>query len=297
MLAGPAACVVLALIGFALPYSMEEGQEYRPGVLDEIEPGSPAWVHGLRSGSLLLRVENRTPAAGQPCLSFDRDLIPEVMTAHAGQQLTFVTAVPGEEEKTYRIEPRFTVNDHKPVIGVAPIIGLALIPAEAARVRSSPVFGGSAAARATPPFDFGDAIVACTDPDGLAVTELPAAAFDPTGNSRDPFVFARRLHRLAGKDIVLRVRRAGETLDIKVPDEHGSGGRGATRWASGPRGHRARRHHPQRFCDRPPGPAHHLGSAASRRRTFARPGTPASRARDVGRANRETPAGPRSGVA
>src|SRR5438270_2162873 len=83
-----------------------------------------------------------------------------------------------------------------------------------------PVQYNSAAARAEPPFEFGDQIVGTTDPDHPGrVTELPEDPRHP--GWPDYFQFKRRMQLLAGKEIVVRVRRgdgqAAPTQDIKVP--------------------------------------------------------------------------------
>ena len=57
----------------------------------------------------------------------------------------------------------------------------------------APVARNSAAAGAVPAFDFGDQIIATTDPDHPdQVTELPKDPRDPTGKQYDYFTFGRR---------------------------------------------------------------------------------------------------------
>ena len=80
-------------------------------------------------------------------------------------------------------------------------------------------------------FHFSDAIIGCTDPSGafvsflalpydpFTVSALPTDPRDPTHENRDPFVFRRRMRTLAGKPVVIRVRRrkSGEEVNLFVP--------------------------------------------------------------------------------
>jgi regulator of sigma E protease len=86
---------------------------------------------------------------------------------------------------------------------------------------------GTAAALAEPALQFGDRIVACSDPaDPMhTVTDLPDDPRYPGHGRHDYFAFARRMKLLAGEPVVLRVERVeGDnkyTQDITVPPMYG----------------------------------------------------------------------------
>lgn len=226
---GLTANLLVALISFMMLF-VAGGNDQVPAIIDEIEAGAPAWQHGLRTGELVRRIEDRVPVAGLECISFERDLVPTVMRSHAGQKLELVVGPPDAAERVWRtlhIEPRLTGDDRGPRLGVLPPQGLDLAPPNLSEMGWQPAATESAAARAEPAFALGDSIIGCTDPDRLPadgatadaafVTELPVAAYDPTGQKRDASVFRRRLQRLAGQEMIVRVRRADQAVDIKVP--------------------------------------------------------------------------------
>jgi regulator of sigma E protease len=66
---------------------------------------------------------------------------------------------------------------------------------------------------------FGDTVTGMTDPDqGDEVTPLPEDPYQPGSGRGDYFTFRRRLHRLAGKLLTVRVRSAqGETRELVIP--------------------------------------------------------------------------------
>jgi regulator of sigma E protease len=68
-------------------------------------------------------------------------------------------------------------------------------------------------------FQFGDRIIAMTDPDEPGrITPLSAIPAHSDGSSRDYFEYSRRLHRLAGKLITFRVvGKDGAERDLVVP--------------------------------------------------------------------------------
>src|SRR5207248_10176374 len=102
------------------------------------------------------------------------------------------------------IEPKKTVEDSRPLIGIAPPRELKLVSSEIQKEHELPVFYQSAAARAEPPFEFDDEIVGTTDPkDTKRVTDLPPDPRHP--GFPDYFEFLRRMDELAGNRFVLRV--------------------------------------------------------------------------------------------
>lgn len=192
------------------------GQERLPGVIDVIDSGAPAWVSGARSGDVVQRM-----GASVPSPFFD-DLQREILHSEPGQPLDFVFGPPGAKQTQWtqtQIVPRQLADDMRPMIGLKPSEDLKLLPSGARSVRDMPVWRESAAAHAEPPFEFGDEIIGTSDadkPDSVAL--LPSDPRDPTGVRLDAFEFHRRMKRLAGQEVTLRVRRAfGDTVDINVP--------------------------------------------------------------------------------
>jgi len=78
---------------------------------------------------------------------------------------------------------------------------------------------GSPADRAVPPFGFGDQIIGTTDRDSPeTVRDLPADPRNPTAGLGDYFELRRRMQRLAGREMTVRVRRPGAgEIDIRLP--------------------------------------------------------------------------------
>jgi regulator of sigma E protease len=80
-------------------------------------------------------------------------------------------------------------------------------------------------------FQFGDGIIACTDPDlagwqaavnpqkydPFKVSDVPADPRHPESEARDPFEFQSRMHKLAGKPVLIRVRRGSDEVTLFVP--------------------------------------------------------------------------------
>ncbi|MGE3804611.1 MAG: site-2 protease family protein [Gemmataceae bacterium] len=233
--AGVVMNVILGFACFVFVY-MTRGAERRPAVLDEIDAGSPAAVHSFRTGAVISQIDDIKHDPDFPYVWFDRDLLPTVMLSKEGQEIFLVMYEPDQPEKDYRVEPRRTSEDQKPVLGISPPGSNELLPIEAKRHREGPVLNNSAGARAEPAFDFGDVVVGMTDPakvaEGIAsddvksVTELPIDPRDPTGKHRNYYELWRRIFQLVGKPVVMRVERrepgqsekaSPKLVDIKVP--------------------------------------------------------------------------------
>lgn len=211
--AGVVMNVILAAVCFVIVYTAY-GAERRPGVIGLVDPGSPAWQKGVPSGSVIHQI-------GDVRKPYFEDLMPVVMTSSEGQKLTFVYERPDQPGKLVEIviEPRRDKDDLRPLIGVSPPQEMKLATRPLAR-QDRPVLATSAAAQADKPFQFGDEIVGTTDPDQPdRVTPLP---LNPDTHKPDFFAFRERMDRLAGKPVVLQVRRheapPGSTPEeIRVP--------------------------------------------------------------------------------
>src|SRR5205085_6688073 len=154
---------------------------------------------------------------------FFDDLKYDVTLSSANVPLLVRWHLPGEKtiHETY-VVPRCEAGDLYPVIGVLPITDVKLPPASLRKSLRFPVVRESAAARATPGFDFGDVIVAASDPDKPSKL-MPLTSQDDSGaQSYDLF---RRMKLLAGKPMVFEVRRQQKdkppiTLALTVPPSY-----------------------------------------------------------------------------
>jgi regulator of sigma E protease len=212
--AGVVMNVILAFICFIIVFR-GPGKERQAAVISGVDPGSPSFKKGLRAGAEILQIEDvKAPY-------FDRDLMVMVMTSR--KPLDLVYQRPEDPEPTrVTIQPQQNEMAGRQLIGIAPSKQLKLVPKRLSPLGyDGPVKPGSAAARATPAFQFEDEIIGTTDPaDPRNVTELP---FDPRKagkQQRDYFEFHRRMQLLAGQPVTLRVRRLQDgnetTVDIQI---------------------------------------------------------------------------------
>jgi regulator of sigma E protease len=210
--AGPLLNLLLATAGFIIIGYRSETQV--AGIVGAVDAGSPAWTTGARSGDILWRIGD----VDDPAFDDLRATVP----LSGGSTLDFSFGPPEGPRIETTIKPRRNPDESMPVIGIQPAVELAL-PKSKHVDRQAPVWLNTAAARAKPPFQFGDEIIATTDPDDPSkVTELPANQHNLLSKSRDFFAFRERLARLAGKEMVIRVLRKDangqdQPVDIHVP--------------------------------------------------------------------------------
>lgn len=198
---------------------MTTGVDRPAGVIGSVDAGSPSWQKGLRPGVKLVRMgDTENPY-------FD-DVMPEVMHWKPGQPIP-VEYESYENGKTKvvktEIVPRKNKERGRPMIGIAPAFTASLIPPN--RKHLPPYVPETAAAAAQPPLKNGDQIVGTTDPNQPAndyqptrLSPLPDDPRSPGTDRKDYFELARRLHRLAGKDMIVQVKREGASSGAK-PDE------------------------------------------------------------------------------
>ncbi len=218
-----AGVIMNVILGFAcfVFVFMAHGAEQVPGSIDIIEPGSPAWQIGVRTGDIIHQIgsqKNDPP--------FEK-IQPTIMLTKEGEGLPFAFSAPGVPEGEWRrveVVPRKDEEDLKPKIGFGPPFQLQMGLPRDRKSHELPVYYNSAADRATPEFSFGDRIIGTTDPDHPdQVSELPKDPRDSHGKKRDYFEFGRRLKRLAGQPMVIRVLReddegasAPKNVDIQL---------------------------------------------------------------------------------
>jgi regulator of sigma E protease len=212
--AGVTMNLILAFACFVFVFRTR-GDEQLPGIIDRVDTGGPAWQVGARTGDVIELIGNRGPYP-----SFNA-LMPVVMNSQ-GAKLQFVFGPPNapESEMTHtEVQPQRHPGDASPMIGIGPPSQLRLWPADQLPAdHAFPFLRNSAAAAANPPFECEDSIIATTDPANPGkVKALPPDPRNP--KNLDFFEFRRRLTLLAGKEIVVEVRRKGhkEPVQIKVP--------------------------------------------------------------------------------
>jgi membrane-associated protease RseP (regulator of RpoE activity) len=195
-----AVCFILAFHG---------GIKQDPAVIDLIEPASPAWNHGVRTGQVIEHI-------GDVARPQFKDLRFEVMLSHEGQKLRMDVASPGSEEqpRSFLITPRRDANDPNPVIGIAPPSTPQLATKRHLPRNVPPVYGSARAARELD-LKPGDVVVAASDPEN---PEHLTSLREKVGGDRTDFdELCRRFLDLTGKPVKIEVRRVGgpsEKLDL-----------------------------------------------------------------------------------
>jgi regulator of sigma E protease len=218
--AGVVMNVLLAAVCFVGVYTTA-GVDRPAGVIGSVDSGSPSWQKGLRPGVELTRIGSTE----QPY--FD-DVRPEVMHWKPGQPIpvTYRDFAAGRESTVEtEVVPRKNQERGLPMIGIGPAHAATLLPPNRRKV--PPVEPDSPAASAQPPLRNGDQVVGTTDPDQPAgdfhadkTGPLPDDPRAPGTGRRDYFELAHRLHRLAGKEMVLLVRHEGTADDAKPEAVH-----------------------------------------------------------------------------
>jgi regulator of sigma E protease len=218
--AGVVMNVVLAIICFVVVFR-GPGKDRTAAIVNAVNPGSPAFVSGVPTGAVITRIGD----VQQPY--FD-DLKRIVIASQQGQDIPLTYQVGDQTPVNIQIEPRRGKGDLLPLIGIAPPQRLQLgekryFP----KNFKHPVAYHSAASEAREQFEFGDIIVAMTDPnqtgpyDPRKVTDLPLDPRNPESGLRDFFAFSQRMQELAGKEVVLRVLRGGkgqqQAVNILIP--------------------------------------------------------------------------------
>jgi regulator of sigma E protease len=211
--------VILGAACFIFVY-MTHGERQYVGAVGAVESGSAAWVKGVQAGDVIYRIGN----VENPSFNDLRITVP----LSGAREIPFAFGPPGGKDIIETtIEPRRSKDDRSPpVIGVAHAWSLKLFAADRNIERKGPYLYHSAAARAEPPFQFGDVVVGVSDPaQPSQVKDLPPSPYGSQTEGRDSFEFRRRLQLLAGQPITVRVQRqdgatGSKTVDIRVPPEY-----------------------------------------------------------------------------
>ncbi len=207
--------MIFGLLCFVFVYRTH-GVDQLPAIVGSVDATGAAWQEGLRTGAVIKQIGSSTNP-------FFEDLQYEVVfNSKAGEKLKLVYDMPDHPQdlRELYLEPRRDRDSPYPIIGIGswPEMRLIQIP----RHKSyPPVFFGTPAAAAEPPFMQGDWIIGMSDPDhGGEVTLLPKDPRNPSAGHPDYFTYRQRLRRLMGKPVTFRVSRqengAEKTLDIPV---------------------------------------------------------------------------------
>jgi regulator of sigma E protease len=218
--AGVVMNVILAIICFVVVFQ-GPGKDRKAAVVSAVDPGSPAYRAGIRTGAIIDDI------AGIQHPYFE-DLMVTVMGTDRDEPLKLAYHLPGGKKTELQIVPEKTKTDSRPVLGITPAYTTQLEPRGFAnKLFQRPAFLESAARRATPPLEFGDLIVATTDPANPdRLLELPPDRYDGPHerkkDQRDYFEFERRMQLLADRPVTLQVERTDaegrkERKTITVP--------------------------------------------------------------------------------
>ena len=211
--AGVTMNVILAIVSFVIVFQGPGKDRLSPRI-GLVDTGGPGFVAGLREG------DEFTLIGGHKKPYFE-DIKNHVMATRSGEKVTMGILPLGGTELTKEILPRKNDGDVTPVIGFAPAPRLQFLSQSYVDSSfSSPAWPGSPAARAG--FKFDDRIIGMTDPDArdLAVTNLQDDPSYPGKGQCNYFEFAKRMQRLAGREVEILVERkkgeGTEQVPIKV---------------------------------------------------------------------------------
>lgn len=225
--AGVVMNVILGCLCFIAVYT--NGKRREAPIVGGVETASPAWKTGLVSGAVLVQVGNRVATPNRP-LSFDNDLRRYMAVSNPGEKIKLAYELyepigdPNAKPKRYEIEiaPRKEADDKQPIVGLRPVVSLALPKAGMLPTDRQPVHihTTAAATREPLPLGSGDTIVATSDPaDPSKLLALPQ------DEKRRNFELSQRYRSFAGKPMQVSIRRASgkeEEIESKpAPFEFG----------------------------------------------------------------------------
>ena len=208
-----AGVVMNVLLGaaFFIGVLMTHGIRHVPGVVSSVDPGGPAWVKGLRSGAEIQQIGWRKKPDYQK-------IVTTIMTSREGRQLPFVfRTFPDETVHQTEIEPIKTADSGKPVIGIMLNPPRKCELADPVRDLKGPYTQGTPAAKLGDALQWGDRVVATTDPDDPAkMKPLPPDPRNPGPGRLDYFELKKRFEKLADKPIRLDLLRGPNNEKVQV---------------------------------------------------------------------------------
>jgi regulator of sigma E protease len=203
------ACVAFTVV-FMIP-----GKPRQAATIAVIDSGKPAFTAGLRTGSEILQVDDiRHPYFDD--LKFQTIASLDHVSVTTQRRFGFDLKGSDTDAKPSTVD----ITPHQGsvrIIGISPALRLQLVPRKAIPELSAPALTGSAAARAQPPFEFDDVIVAMTDPaDPSKITDLRDDPRRDDSKFKDYFDFQRRMVLLADREIKIVVERGPEGAKQRV---------------------------------------------------------------------------------
>ncbi len=201
--------ILLGMACFVAAYM--HGVQEKPATVGWVESGGAAWRAGIHADDDIVRIASRDKP-------FFNDMRPYLMATQKGDKVDLVIQHPERKEtQAISVEPLKEEGARFPQLGVAPPYRLTLLSIKKKGFR--PTMPGSVADAAKDPgFEPGDKIVAMTNPDDpTQITPLNPDLRDPEIGP-DINDFYRRMEKLAGKPVTIRVVRklTGETADVLV---------------------------------------------------------------------------------
>jgi regulator of sigma E protease len=213
--AGVVMNLFLAFVCFMFVF-MTRGMNEVPGIVGGVEPGGPAWKKGLRPGDVVKRIGN----AENP--HYNR--LKRTVMWNGNEHPLPLIYERFTDGKPQRFETEITPLRSGDVLAPMLLMGAPSTTTmiDKAAKLDGPVAPTSAASRATPPFQFGDRVIAMTDPDNPSqVTPLRIDPRQPNTEETDYFELMHRMQWLVDKPITIRVQRVdGSTADIRVEPEY-----------------------------------------------------------------------------
>jgi regulator of sigma E protease len=208
--------VLLGFLCFLFVYRVH-GVERTAATVWRIDPGSPAWKQGVHTGWEIVQIGSKE----HPYFDY---LQQKVALSGKGNPILFVFKDPDhpDQEKEIDLVPVKEEGSLAPKVGIASPSKLELQSERLKRIYPSPVLANSAAAAArVVDFGQGDVVLASTDPD--APDSLKALKHDLKSRTWDYDEFGRRLRRLVGKPLNLRVLRKGKDSEetVEIPADAG----------------------------------------------------------------------------
>jgi regulator of sigma E protease len=204
---------IFACIAFSAVF-LGPGKPRVAAVVAAVDSGKPAFEEGLRTWAEIVKVND----IDKP---YFEDLKFETMATLSDIRIETLRRGVDKAPMSYDITPH---QGSVRMIGIQPAVRLQLAAKKAAPGFPAPVETGSAAAKASQPFEFDDVIVGVTDPDfpnDKSKMLLPPDPRDPDGGMKDFAEFQRRMTVLADKEVTMLVERGPEghkqTVEIKVP--------------------------------------------------------------------------------
>ncbi len=214
--AGVVMNVILAIICFVIVFQ-GPGKDRGVTLVSAVDSASPAFKNGIRWEAEILKIGN----VNNP---YWENLVAVVMSSEHDEKVDLAYKRPQDKELTLlKIEPMLSKGqDSRPMIGMSPAMRAVLaarrdVPASF----KHPVGPHTVAAQVESKIQFGDRIIATSDPnDPSKMKDLPKDPRKP--DQRDYFEYLRRMQLLAGKDVTLRLERKvadkeTETVEVKVP--------------------------------------------------------------------------------